>query len=329
MFRFKYPLVFILLPLVIYIGFLLYKRLFSKNRGLHYSSFLIDLAPKNYKHYLYTFTYFLPFVALVIMVFALARPQIGEGYEKQETMGIDIMLCLDTSSSMKALDFKPKNRFEVAKKTTLDFVKKRKYDRIGFIAFAGYAITKCPLTTDKRMLEKIIKDTKLDSIEDGTAIGMAIATAVNRLRKSKAKTKVIILLTDGVNNRGVIDPLTAAKLAKELGIKIYSIGIGTNGFAEIPQKNAFGMETYVKVPVEIDEALLTKVSRMTGGEYFRATDSKKLQTIYSIIDSLEKTKIEVKRFTVWKDKYYPLLLTALILLLGYIVLNNIVLRVKE
>ncbi len=329
MFRFKYPLVLLLLPIAFYLGYILYKKLYGKNTGLYFSSFLVELTPKNYKNLLYKISYFLPLIALVLMIFALARPQTGKGYEKQETRGIDIMLCLDTSSSMKALDFKPKNRFEVAKKTTLDFVKKRKYDRIGFIAFAGYAITKCPLTTDKRMLEKIIRDTKLDSIEDGTAIGMAIATAVNRLRKSKAKSKVIILLTDGVNNRGVIDPLSAAKLAKELGIKIYSIGIGTNGFAEIPQKNAFGMETYVKVPVEIDEALLTKVSRMTGGEYFRATDSEKLKTIYSIIDSLEKTKIEVKRFTVWKDRYYPLLLTALILLLLHVALNNLILRVKE
>ncbi len=329
MFRFKYPLVFLLLPVAFYISYIAYRRFFKKDRGLNYSSFLVELTLLNYKNYLYVLSYFLPVIVMFLMIFALARPQIGEGYEKQETMGIDIMLCLDTSSSMKALDFKPKNRFEVAKKTTLEFVKKRKYDRIGFIAFAGYAITKCPLTTDKRMLEKIIKDTRLDSIEDGTAIGMAIATAVNRLRKSNAKTKVIILLTDGVNNRGVIDPLTAAKLAKELGIKIYSIGIGTNGFAEIPQKNAFGIETYIKVPVEIDEALLTKVSKMTGGEYFRATDSVRLKTIYSIIDSLEKTKIEVKKFTVWKDEYYPLLLISLFFILLHIFLNNVFLRVKE
>ncbi len=329
MFRFKYPYVLLLLLFAIYLAYVLFKRLNGKETGLNYPAFLVDAFAKNYKHYLYMISYFLPLIALLLMILALARPQIGKGYEKQETMGIDIMLCLDTSSSMKALDFKPKNRFEVAKKTTLDFVEKRKYDRIGFVAFAGYAITKCPLTTDKRMLEKIIKDTKLDSIEDGTAIGMAIATAVNRLRKSKAKSKVIILLTDGMNNRGIIDPLSAAKLAKELGIKIYSIGIGTNGFAEIPQKNAFGIETYVKVPVEIDEALLTRVSRMTGGEYFRATDSKKLQTIYSIIDSLEKTKIEVKKYTVWKDEYFDLLFSALVVLLLYIFLNNIFLRVKE
>ncbi len=329
MFRFKYKLALLLLPLAIYIGYVLYKRLFKKDRGFEYSSFLLELAPLNYKDIVYKIAYFLPFAALVLMIIALANPQTGKGYEKQETHGIDIILCLDASSSMKALDFKPKNRFEVAKKTILDFVKKRKYDRMGFVVFAGYAITKCPLTTDKRMLTEIIKNTKLDSIEDGTAIGMAIATAVNRLKKSKAKSKVIILLTDGVNNRGVIDPVSAAKLAKELGIKIYSIGVGTKGFAEIPQKNAFGIETYVKVPVEIDEDMLKKISSYTGGEYFRATDAQKLKTIYSIIDKLEKTKIEVKKFTVWKDRYFPFLFAAFVFLLIYVAINEIWLRVKE
>jgi len=329
MFRFEsWPFLLLLVPVAI-LGWWWRQRELLGREGFRFPGFLVALVPVSPLERLWQVARWFPLAALVLMVVAAARPQWGHDVQKQHTSGIDIMLCLDLSSSMKALDFKPMNRFQVARETTLAFVEGRPYDRIGFVAFAGYAINRCPLTTDHHILQQIIRDTKLDSIEDGTAIGMAIATATNRLRKSKAKSKVIILLTDGVNNRGAIDPSSAADLAKELGIRLYAIGVGTRGMAEIPQPGPFGTTQLVKVPVEIDEDMLQRITTMTGGAYFRATDPEKLKSIYHIIDQLEKTRIEVKRFTLWRDIYRWPLTAALVLLLMFVLVRDGLLRVKS
>jgi Ca-activated chloride channel family protein len=329
MYRFKFwYYLFLLIPVFI-AGYYVYRKYKQGREGIVYSDFLLDMIKPTFKEKLFYVVRWFPLVAAILAVVALGRPQSGKSYEKQTTEGIDIVLCLDTSSSMKALDFKPDNRFTVAKNTMLDFVSKRKFDRMAFVPFAGYAITKCPLTTDHRILKKIIEDTKLDSIEDGTAIGMALATGINRLKHSKAKSKIIILLTDGVNNRGSIDPKTAAEIARDMGIKIYAVGVGTKGYAEYPQKGPFGLMTTTKAKVDIDEKMLKEITDLTGGEYFRATDSVKLKNIYSIIDKMEKTKIELKTFTLWKDLYFYPLVLSFIFLFAYTLINGLYLRVKQ
>ena len=329
MFRFEsWPLLFLLIPALL-LGVLMARRFRSPREGFDYPSFLAGLVPVTPMERVERVVRWFPLVALVLLVVAVARPQLGKMYERQHNLGIDIILCLDVSSSMKAMDFKPDNRFEVAKQTSLDFLYGRPHDRLGFIPFAAYAITRCPLTTDREILNQLIAGTKLDSIEDGTAIGMAVATAVNRLRDSEAKSKVIILLTDGVNNRGNIDPKSAAELAKALGIRIYAIGVGTRGMAEMPQPGPFGTTNYVKVPVEIDEDMLKEITADTGGAYFRATDPEKLKAIFDIIDRLEKTKIEVKQFALWRDIYIWPLGAALALLLVFVLMRDFWWRVKS
>ncbi|RLE23932.1 MAG: aerotolerance regulator BatA [Acidobacteria bacterium] len=328
MFRFEsWAVLFLLIPVIFLIWWLV-KQNRAGREGIRFSGFLMDLVPVSPREYLFRVAAWFPLVALVLMVLALARPQLGKLYERQDIKGIDIVLCLDISSSMKAMDLKP-NRFQVAKETLLSFVDGRPYDRMGYIPFSAYAITRCPLTTDHKMLKQLIADTKLGSIEDGTAIGMAIATAVNRLRKSKAKSKVIILATDGMNNRGNIDPRSAAELAEALGIRIYADGVGTTGYAEMPQPGPFGTVRTVKVLVQIDENMLKEITGKTGGAYFRATNAEKLKAIYSIIDRMEKTKIEVKKFALWRDIYSYFLWSALALMLGFFFVREIVLRVKQ
>ncbi len=329
MFRFEsWPVLLLLIPVVL-LGWLLVRRHRQGREGIPFSGFLSEMVPVSPMERIERVLRWFPYAALVLMIVAAARPQLGKTYERQEMMGIDIMLCLDVSSSMKAMDFKPNNRFEVARATTLDFVAGRTHDRMGFIPFAAYAITRCPLTTDRNILKQLIEDTQLDSIEDGTAIGMAVATAVNRLRKSEAKSKVIILMTDGVNNRGTIDPRSAAELAKALGIRIYAVGVGTRGMAAMPQPGPFGTTNYVQVPVEIDEEMLQQITSDTGGAYFRATDPEKLKAIFEIIDRLEKTRTEVKHFALWRDMYRIPLTTAVVLLLMFVAVREIWWRVKE
>ncbi len=328
MFRFEnWPLLLLLIPTIL-LGYLMFIRFRTPREGIAYPSFLASLVPVTPAERVQRIVRWFPLVALVLMVVAIARPQLGKMYERQHNLGIDIILCLDVSSSMKAMDFKPNNRFEVAKQTSLDFLYGRPHDRLGFVPFAAYAITRCPLTTDREILNQLIAGTQLDSIEDGTAIGMAIATAVNRLRKSEAKSKVVILLTDGVNNRGNIDPRSAAELAKAMGVRIYAIGVGTRGLADMPRPGPFGTTTYVQVPVEIDEEMLQEVTADTGGAYFRATDPEKLASIFEIIDRLEKTRIEVKQFALWRDMYLWPLLVALALLCIFVLMRDIWWRTK-
>ncbi len=252
-------------------------------------------------------------LALSLLIVALARPQSTNRWEKVTTEGIDIVMAMDISGSMQAMDFKP-NRLEAAKTVGAEFVNSRPDDRFGLVVFAGESFTQCPLTTDKAVISNFMNDLDFGMVEDGTAIGMGLGTAVNRLKESKAESKVIILLTDGVNNRGDIGPVTAAELAATYGIRVYTIGVGSIGTAKFPVQDMFGRTMYRDIPVEIDEDVLKKIAGLTGGEYFRATDNDKLRSIYQEIDEMEKTQLDVKQFSKRKDEYFPLLLIAVLLL---------------
>jgi len=258
-------------------------------------------------------------LVLALLIIILARPQSKDVWKDVSVKGIDIMLDLDISSSMLARDFKP-NRLEAAKDVAIQFINDRPNDRIGLVIFAGEAFTQCPLTADHAALINLIKEVKTGVLEDGTAIGEGLATAVNRLKDSKARSKVIILLTDGVNNMGSVDPVTAAEIAKTFGIRVYTIGVGTYGEAPYPVQTPFGIQ-YQPMKVEIDEGLLQQIAKMTDGEYFRATDNKSLEKIYKKIDELEKTKIKVKEISKKTDEYLWLGLLALILILSEAVLR--------
>ena len=262
-----------------------------------------------------TFKY-LRLISLILIITALARPQVIDTSTRVKTnSGIDIIMAIDVSASMLAKDLKP-NRLDALKNVADEFIKNRLSDRIGLVEYAGESYTKTPLTSDKNITLRSLREIKYNNIiEGGTAIGMGLATSVNRIKDSKAKSKVIILLTDGVNNAGFIDPITAAELAKEFQIKIYSIGLGTNGLALSPVGiDSRGKFNYANVQVEIDENLLTQISEMTGGKYFRATDNERLKEIYSDIDELEKTEIEEFKYYSVDEKFRYFLLPAIILI---------------
>ncbi|RMH74006.1 MAG: VWA domain-containing protein [Gemmatimonadetes bacterium] len=269
---------------------------------------------------------FLRFMVISLVILALARPQSGVSNEDVTTEGIDIVMVLDISGSMQALDFKPKDRLHVAKEAGKEFIEKRKNDRLGLVVFAGEAFTQCPLTIDHAVLIELMDEVQIGMIEDGTAIGTAIATAVNRLRESTAKSKVIILLTDGDNNAGKIDPLTAAEIAKTLEIKIYTIGVGKGGKVPFPARDMFGRETIDYVEIPINEALLQDIAAKTGGEFFRATDKQQLEAIYQKIDELEKTKIETHTYVRYSEMVHWFLLPAIFLLVLEILLANTLFR---
>jgi Ca-activated chloride channel family protein len=263
------------------------------------------------KHCLFGFR----MLAVVLVVLALARPQTVEVSSKtKSTRGIDIVMAIDVSASMLAKDLKP-NRLEALKNVAGDFIKGRPNDRIGLVEYAGESYTKTPITSDKGIVLQSLKSIKYNTvITGGTAIGMGLATAVNRIKDSKAKSKIIILLTDGVNNAGFIDPQTASELAVEYGIKTYTIGLGTNGMALSPVAIRNGVFQYGKIQVEIDEKLLKEIAEVTGGKYFRATNNRKLKEIYKEIDALEKTEIEEFKFYNYEEKFRPLIWIALGLL---------------
>lgn len=271
---------------------------------------------------------YLRLISIILIVTALARPQVIDTSTRVKTnSGIDIIMAIDVSASMLAKDLKP-NRLDALKNVAEEFIKNRISDRIGLVEYAGESYTKTPLTTDKSVTLRSLKDIKYNNIiEGGTAIGMGLATSVNRIKDSKAKSKVIILLTDGVNNAGFIDPMTAAELATEFQIKIYSIGLGTNGLALSPVGiDSRGKFNYANVQVEIDEKLLTQISEMTGGKYFRATDNDRLKEIYSDIDKLEKTEIEEFKYYSVDEKYRYFLLPAIILIAFEIIMKLTILR---
>ena len=253
-------------------------------------------------------------LAILLLVIALARPQSSTNWEESTTEGIDIILSMDISGSMLAEDLKP-NRLEASKNVAMDFISKRRNDRVGLVIFSGESFTQCPLTTDHNVLVNLFKDVKSGMVEDGTAIGMGLATAVNRLKDSKAISKVIILLTDGVNNKGVVAPFTAAEIAKKFGIRVYTIGVGTEGFAPYPFQTPFGIQ-YQDVEVQIDEKTLQDIASVTDGKYFRATNNSKLKEIYKDIDKLEKSKIEVTEFHKRSEEFLRFAFPALLLLLS-------------
>src|SRR6201996_6379896 len=264
-------------------------------------------------------------LALTALIIAMARPQSSLSWQNSTTEGIDIMIASDISGSMLAEDFHP-NRLEAGKNIAIDFIKNRPDDRIGLVIFSGESFTQCPLTIDHDVLINLFTDVKNGMIEDGTAIGMGLATAVNHLKDSQAKSKVIILLTDGVNNMGSIPPITAAEIAKQFNVRVYTVGIGTNGSAPYPFKDQFGNVHYQNMPVQIDEATLSKISAITGGKYFRATKNQELQGIYQQIDKLEKVKIAVTQFHKRTERFLPFALAAIILLSLEFLLSNTIFK---
>lgn len=281
-------------------------------------------TPKSYKNYMLHVPFVLRLITLILVILILARPQTTNSWQQSEIEGIDIMLAIDVSTSMLAEDLKP-NRLEAAKEVAAEFVNGRPNDNIGITLFAGESFTQCPLTVDHAVLLNLIKDVKCGFIEDGTAVGMGIANAITRLKDSKAKSKVIILLTDGTNNRGDISPLTAAEMAKSFGIRVYTIGVGTNGTAPYPYPVG-GTVQYINVPVEIDEKTLTQIADITEGNYFRATSNSKLKEVYEEIDKLEKTKLNVKQYSKRQEEYQWFALAAFICVLLEILLRNSILK---
>ncbi len=282
-------------------------------------------APRTVRYYLRHLPFVLRAAAFALLVVALARPQDVEQNVRSNAEGIDIMLAIDVSGSMLARDFKP-DRITAAKEVAGSFIADRYGDRIGLVAFAGEAFTQSPLTTDQSTLQTLLARIRSGLIEDGTAIGNGLATAINRLRESDAKSKVIILLTDGVNNQGQIAPITAAEIAKAQGIRVYTIGVGTEGMAPYPAIDMFGNLTFVNQKVEIDEKVLQAISDMTGGRYFRATDKDKLKAVYEEINQLEKSKIEVTEHISYHELFLVWALAALGLLLAEFLLSNLVLK---
>ena len=291
----------------------------SNLKGFEQSSKIWGLL----KHFLFV----LRIMSISLIILALARPQtVNVSSKTKTTRGIDIVMAIDVSASMLAKDLKP-NRLEALKKVAGSFINKRPNDRIGLVEYAGESYTRTPITSDKGVVLKSMKEIEYNTvITGGTAIGMGLATAVNRIKDSKAKSKIIILLTDGVNNSGFIDPKTASELAAEYGIKTYTIGLGSNGMALSPVALNNGAFQYARVQVEIDEKLLKEIANETGGKYFRATDNKKLEEIYEEIDLLEKTEIEEFKYYNYEEKFRPLVLLALGLIVIEFLLKHSLLR---
>ena len=285
-------------------------------------------APRSWRVTLMPIQLLLRLAVFVLLVVVLARPQTQNSWKNETMEGIDIMLAMDVSTSMLAEDLKP-NRIEAAKQVAADFVIGRPNDNIGLTIFAGEAFTQCPMTTDHASLLNLLHNVRTDIaqrlIEDGTAIGMGLANAVSRLKDSKAKSKVVILLTDGSNNRGDLSPMTAAEIAKSFGIRVYTIGVGTNKVAPYPMPVAGGVQ-YINIPVEIDTKMLSDIAAATEGDFYRATNNKELQQIYKEIDKLEKSKLNVKKFSKRYEAYQPYAIAAVILLLLEILLRITVFR---
>ncbi len=280
---------------------------------------------KTFRHYLRHVLFAMRMAALAMVTVVIARPQNVDRWQSSTTEGIDIVMALDVSGSMLARDFSP-DRLEASKNVATEFISGRPYDRIGLTVFSGESFTQCPLTTDHAVLINLLRDVKSGIIEDGTAIGVGLATAINRIKDSDAISKVIILLTDGVNNRGSIDPMTAAEIAKTFGIRVYTIGVGSRGYADYPVQTPFGTR-YQKMEVEIDEALLQQIAELTGGHYFRAVDNTSLQQVYGEIDKLEKSKIETREHSKRDEVFMSWALAALVLigielLLRYLFMKN-------
>ncbi len=299
----------LLLPILIVLYFLNNKR--------HQAQLLLSayhLLPKRsgWRSYLRALPFTLEMLVVATIILALARPQDSNHWEEHSIQGIDLVLAIDMSGSMQALDLQP-NRFEAARRVASDMIASRPNDNIGLVVFAGESFTLCPLTIDHNVTQELLDATAIGQLEDGTAIGLGLATAVNALRSSQNKSKVIILLTDGSNNAGDITPSMAAEMAQRYGIRIYTVAAGTNGVAKFPVQTAFGTE-YIEADVEINETTLRHVAQQTGGHYYRATDETKLSEIYKEIDSLEKSRLTTRSVSAYEERYMFFALIAIVLL---------------
>jgi Ca-activated chloride channel homolog len=306
-----------LLLLLLVIPLLVWRYLWRLHQGQGSLRFASTLALEGMRTswtvHVRHFLFGISMLALALSITALARPQKGTQAEEVLTEGVDIVIALDASGSMAAEDFEPRNRFFVAKLVVGKFVEALRHDRAGLVVFAAKAFTRCPLTVDYGALRNVLDATELGAIEDGTAIGNALATCLNRLRGSKAKSKVIILVTDGVNNRGEIQPIDAAEIARTLGVKIYTIGVGTTGTARFPINDPVYGKIYADMQVEIDEDSLKQIAGITSGLYYRATDRPSLEKIFEDIGRLEKTAIKVKSYTHYSERFTEFLMPALVL----------------
>ncbi|QZE15957.1 VWA domain-containing protein [Halosquirtibacter laminarini] len=322
---FAHPKVFYgALLLIPYVAWYLWKRnQMSASLKLSTTNSLAQL-PKSWKYYGRHLVPILNVGVVLLLLVCLARPQSFRSWENSQTKGIDIVMAIDVSSSMLAQDFSP-DRLEAAKEVAQKFIAGRPNDRIGLVVFSGESFTQCPLTTDHATLQNLFLNIKSGMIEDGTAIGSGLATSVSRLKDSKAKSKVIILLTDGANNRGEISPETAADIAQTYGIRVYTIGVGTEGMAPYPFDTPMGRRIQ-QVPVKIDEKTLEAISDKTDGQYFRATDNESLKQVYQEIDKLETSKIEVKKYSKKNEEFGRYALAALVLLLCSVLLRNTIFR---
>jgi len=281
-------------------------------------------APRSIRHYLRHVVFLFELIAIALFVVVLARPQSSRNWENVTTEGIDIMIALDISSSMLAQDFQP-NRLEAAKNVAMEFISGREYDRMGLVVFSGEAFTQCPLTTDRAVLLNLFKDIESGMIEDGTAIGNGLATSVARLKDSDAISRVVILLTDGENNSGEVAPVTAAEIAKTFGIRVYTVGVGSQGTAPYPVQTPYGIQLR-DMEVKIDEETLQEIAQITDGRYFRATSNTKLEEIYLEIDQLEKSKIEIREFSRKSEEFLPFALAGILFLVLSLLLRNTIFR---
>lgn len=284
-----------------------------------------ERMPRTLRYWLRDMPIVLRLAALAVLIVALARPVEAHSSTESSTEGIDIVLAMDISGSMLARDFEP-DRITASKHLASEFASMRVGDRISVVAFAGEAFTQCPLTSDKASVGTMLSRLRSGVVDDGTAIGNGLATAINRLRESGSKSKVVVLLTDGVNNRGQISPIMAAEIARDMGIKVYTIGVGTKGQAPMPAVDMFGNQSYVMADVEIDETLLRNIAKTTGGEYFRAVDNEALKQIYARIDEMEKSEVQITHYTSYEELYFGWLLLGLLLLGVEFILERIVLN---
>ncbi len=315
--------------LLLLLPILLFWHLFFRKKNITSFNFSntkpFEKTNRSWRQYLLNVPIVLRMLTLAFIIVAIARPQSSSRAQNVTTEGISIVLALDISESMLAEDFKP-NRIEAAKKVAIDFIEGRPTDQIGLVVFKGESFSSCPITTDHGVLINLLRTINSDMLPTpGTAIGEGLATAIARVKDAKTKSRVVILLTDGVNNSGSIAPETAGEIAKTFGVRVYSVGVGTNGFAPTPMKTPFGVQ-YQNVPVQIDEDMLRKVSKETDGIYYRATNNKKLRDIYAQIDKLEKTKVEVTEFRRYSEEYWPLAVVAGILFLLEFILRYLVLK---
>lgn len=320
---FAQPLYLALTALLIPIVFWYIWRMHNADASLRVSSTSVlkkYMLPDWVRHV----PFILRITTICLLLFALARPQLTNRWQSESTEGIDIMMALDISGTMLAEDLKP-NRLEAAKNVGSDFIIARPNDQIGLVVFAGESFTQCPLTTDHAALVNLFQSVQFGMIDDGTAIGLGLANCVNRMKDSKTKSKVIILLTDGSNNAGDIDPLTAAEIAKTFGIRVYAVGVGSYGQTRVPVQTPMGMQ-YMTMDSQFDETTLRNIASATGGAYFRATDNNSLKQIYEQIDQLEKTKLRVREYSKRSENFAPYLIAALLLLIAEILIRYFGLR---